>query len=255
MISLAELAPWTSDTCPPVARWVSDNQPALDTLRRAFDAPQFYLPRLLGTGNQPVAMNSLTSTPIDEMTAMREAFRCLNTRVMLRIGEGSLELAWLDAHALLHHATRDRSASLVIDELFSIALIQTALRSARLVLSSDIIQSHLAQRILNALMDVPPRSCMDRALDFGERMWALDMLQRLRPGRKFPSSWCDCGPLPRRIPWNLDQEQLMREATVMFDRAVAAARQPDQPNRTRLARILSVRVGGVLGGSVFRTAM
>ena len=243
VIASVRTYPWTAASCPPIARWIAANERAIDAIREGFAAPQFFLPRIPRGRDGPTTVVALLSPAIEEIEMVRIATRSLTTRAMLHIGEGRLDQAGNDLAAILRHASRQGHANFLVDELVSISLSLSALSATWTLLSSAALPPALAQRVFTALSELPVRQSLVRSFDFAERLYILDMLAHLCPGRRFPSEWDFSGPLPRRVPWSLDKRQLLREANELIDQIVAAGQESDW--RTRSQRLLALEGDGV----------
>ncbi|MBO0699584.1 MAG: hypothetical protein J2P46_14405, partial [Zavarzinella sp.] len=240
--------PWQAADEPDIADWLRRNERPLAVLIEASKRPRYFHPRVskLTSVGEPRLLSSLLPT----LKKCRAAGLALVCRGMSREAAGDDDGAWQDLLACqrLGRVIAAGGGSLV-EGFVGMELIDAASAAELALLGRG---RHSSQRVLGWLADsraLPPLVPLADVLEPGERFLMLDMLtnvasfggQNLDPARGFVRATPrGSGFWDTLFTRNIDWDPALRRANAVFDRCVAAARQPDR----RIAGQEFAQVGG-----------
>lgn len=227
--------PWSEADAPPFAAWVDRNAEAIDLMVAGIGSDDWYLPNLGWLRSDATDVGSY------EMQLVRDAARVLNQRCLLRLGRGETARAAEDAAASLRLAEKAARRPLLIDQLVAAAIGGMAFSNFNQVSESagpgdgPILREALAE-----LDTLPGLLRMGRALNRGERFWALAMaIDASRGGGMLRDEMVPFSP----YGWlSTDWNPVLRHHNETIDQAVAVFRRPTWSGRMAAATQLDARL-------------
>lgn len=217
--------PWTSESAPPLADWVQENQAALDMLVEASTRPRFYAP-------SPSLINDVDESIMEMLPSgqqmTRDAMRSLAVRAMWNFGEDRSKEAWQDVLAIYRMSRLVSQGPTINDQLVSLALDLIAKDATLAMLGSGKLAVTQSEQIHSELIDLTEFSSMVNALDIGERTALEDIAMRARLGKK--GYWLEV--------LHLD-DSLLATTTLPADWEIASQRMEDFYDRVVLSARLS----------------
>lgn len=204
--------PWTAEEFPDAARWLQENNAALDQLQIALQKPMFFMPML--RKNDGLLLFNMS----DRNGFPRWLARELQIRVQFHLGNGDTEKAWADVRTMFVLAERLRRHSVSrLDVLVANCVQDYAMKSVVAVLHGgkmDVLEIALAKW----LAEIEPFLSPDyetaaHNADWAERLAVLHGLQFMADGSYFASTeyletqggdWKAAWPsvFIRGVPWN-----------------------------------------------------
>lgn len=232
--------PWTSKQIPTLAQWVEQNQQPLDLLVEASRRPRYYSPSPSHLGGKK---ELLIATLLPDIQMMRECLRVLQLRAMYHLGEGRIEEAWQDLHASHRLARLVAEDSTLVGQLVAIAMEGFACRGTEQLLQEGNLNSIQARQIFKKLNELGPAASCLRALDQGERLIFLDIVNHIAKGNTeiledFGASEQLLLISKGRINWNT----VLREGNVEFDNYITAAKLPTRNQRVVAFQDLKIQL-------------
>ena len=169
--------PWKAQEQPRVAKWLADNEAALDRLVAGSKKPDYYAP--LVTPEEPPLLNVF----LPALAHSRRLANAFRARAELRIGEGNLEAAWEDVMTVKRWSRLTGEEPTLIGLLVAMSLDSVA-RSATLdVLASSELSPELAARVQADLRALPAMVAPSSKIGEMERYLGLDLVQWVHEGR------------------------------------------------------------------------
>lgn len=234
--------PWRETEFPGIARWLERNEHSLERVVAATGRARFYVPLLPdpeGRLEGPEWMNAA----VPRLTFYPGLARALVARAMLRLGEGSVDMAWADllaAHRLGRLLTQHPSLVMVNAGLKVLDVAQ----EGTLAMAASGSLSHVdAQAVLKDLRSLPSRRTVLDAATESERLGMLDfvaffaskpgvsglrsMLRQVvlvsasdgTPQQVGAAAWLDRARLAEPVDW----QQVAGAVNLYYDRLVAEA--------------------------------
>ena len=230
--------PWRAADQPWLARWLEENQAALDTLAAGARREGWCPPRTLSPDTLPTdrfgPTPALISLEIPVEGAFRSFSKALLARSMLRLGEGDTPGAWHDLDSLLRYGDKiaDTPGPLVC-RLVAMALLSSASRATKTLIRDghpdDTLLAEM-QRSLRSAIDWAP---LAESVDTFERLYALDAITAKFANPSKPMALF----FPINFPFRIlatDPNVPLRAANHFLDTIVDAVSEPTRDDR-RLA--------------------
>ncbi|WP_145056794.1 hypothetical protein [Adhaeretor mobilis] len=260
-LNLTRAYPWARSDSPVLAQWVDDNQQPLDWLVEAAERPEFFCPSMTALKEPEAEMIQLL---LSYAQTSRSAARALATRAQLRIGEGQLDDAWRDTHALFHFGQHVAGGTYLVEQVVALAIHGTALPAHAALLNHPKQEADLARKILADLSALPSRVGMADALNYGERLMFIDIALRTATNRLGGTVGVDGMEDIDRITSKakLDTNLLLEVGNRWYDRLAEAARLENRTARSaaieridiELLDTLQSRPAKILGAVLSRSA-
>lgn len=205
--------PWTAQEQPLVAKWLAENQEALDRVVEASKRPRYYLPAL-STRTPPRLMDVLLPTPLGPI---RAAVNALGQRALLHAGEGRPAEALADTAAMHRLARLVKQRPLVIDMMVAVGIDQRALAVEQAMLREGKLPAKEARALLMSLRDRAEIAEGMAEVIRGERLFVLDMVLAGPRGefRALLAPWSGLVPEPKGMPM-LDHDLAQADWNVVF---------------------------------------
>lgn len=232
---------WTAEEYPIVAEGLKANEQQLALVEKAGGMPQYYAPL--------VTDDILFMVNLAEVQYYREITRLLESRALLRAGEGDFDGASRDLVSMYQlGAHTGRGASTLIEGLVGVAIVSIAENTLETVITeSGISEKQLAalQRKLEAITEIYDRV---EIMDSGERICCLDAIQfasRSKPGTvlsllDYPSvnleNWDTQRAAKGALYWALmnsgvDWNVSLEQTNLFFDEMAEALKIPSKAGR------------------------
>ncbi len=210
-----------------ISRWLEGNSTSLEQVSHATRRPRFYLP-LVSTSSPPRVIDVL----VTGLPALRDVSKAVFLRGVLRVEEGQLEEAWVDAVTLHRLAALPAQQDMLVARLVGIAIDRLGSELGRRIANSPRMSAPQARRILAQLQVTPEPPIFRDAVDRGERYMALDtVMTSMRTGPAGPGG----PPLLLRIPGlALDVNGVLRRVNLWYDRNAKAFEASNHMERQRL---------------------
>jgi len=234
----AQVEPWTAAECPPLAEWVARNSPALDVLVEGAGRPSFMMPPadlLLASSGR---IGNPTFTAFDALNNLVKA--SLLSRAMLHLGEGRIEAAWRDIHAI-HRLARLMAPAgrpdFGITHVLAFRLGATANAATLQLLQTPGLTAEMVSMIRRDLAALPDLPGMLEGLAL-DRLFAVSLavsLATLRSEHRIRvlNDTCLTDTSNWMLPTSLDLNVVLRMLNEHHDRMEAAVRESDRPARRR----------------------
>lgn len=246
LVEQIQFRPWISVQAPPIADWLKKNETSLNLLVVAADKPQFYLPSpSLLDDRREMLLHML----LPHATTVRQAAHSLTTRAMWNLGEGRLDQAWRDLHAVFRLARLMAQGHTLVEKLCGINLQRDASRATLALLDDERLRIPLAHKIHRELKKYPDFDGMVDCGDHDERILLLDTivtnshtglgLFRLLSDVGDPRTWHDSLFCSISIDWN----PALRNANKWCDRLTTAGRAPTSKERSAALKSFGDDVG------------
>ncbi|MEI8369645.1 MAG: hypothetical protein WCJ31_14510 [Planctomycetia bacterium] len=227
--------PWHTADHPWLARWLEENQAALDTLAAGARREGWCPPRCLPPDTPPTERFGPIPLLICQMLPVEGALdrfsSALLARSMLRLGEGDIPGAWHDLDSLLRYGDKicDTPGPLICRRVATSLILRTCLALQPLILEGHPDDTLLAemQRSLRSAVDWAP---LASSVDTFDRLAVLDAVTVLLAN---PSGTLSPAPWQKALYAILkaDQNVVLRAANQLFDAMVVAAGQPTRETR------------------------
>ena len=226
-LELTRAFPWKRSDSPVLAQWVDDNRQPLDWLVEAAERPEFFCPSITALKEPELEMIALL---LNYAPSSRSAGRALATRAQLRIGEGQLDDAWRDTHALFQLGQHVAGGTYLVEQVVALAIHGTALPAHAALLNHPKLEADLARKILADLSALPSRVGMADALNYGERLMFIDISLRFATKRQGGSEGVgELEGISSAIA--LDANVVLEMGNYWYDRLARAARIEDRVER------------------------
>ena len=184
----------------------------------------------------PNGSNGLLSVLLPAVQKCRGLAQALNSRAMLRLGEGKPDAAWADLMAAHRLARFVGCGGTLIEGLVSMALEAIVTRSELAFLDRAGLDARGIRACVRDLEALPPIQSTADMVDGGERFFLLETIMRIAargPDVLFRMGILDDDDprLPKQAFDGVDWDPALRDANVVFDRLSAAMRDPDLARR------------------------
>lgn len=225
LIDLSRERPWTRDELPVMADWADANAQPFELLHKAGASAYYYpgSPSLLdGRHGQMVEIL------LPAAQGSREGARSLVARAMLSIGEGRLDDAWRDVHAVQQLGRHVADSFTMVHQLVGYAFENLARQGIVRVLASDRLDSELARRMLRDYQALKPYQDCLLLIAGSERLMSVDAVIAISSEGRSALEWYDLPAIPLvGFNWNL----VLVRINEFFDMIEAAANEPEGPKR------------------------
>lgn len=230
--------PWKMSEQQAIAGWLKQNEKPLALIVEASKRPNYYNP-LVSKSSDPRSARLIGSL-LPSVQKCREVTRALTCRAMAKLADGDTEGAWQDLLAC-HRLGRLLSQSgTLIEMLVGVAIEAMTSNADHTLLSQSNPSSKQVLQWIDDLQKLPPMAPLADSLDLTERFGTLDSMQSIAIGgvKQLSQLEYPMGPGSRKDPVldklftrSVDFDPAFRNANKMFDRCVAACRQPDRAAR------------------------
>jgi hypothetical protein len=215
--------PWTSAQIPPLAQWVAENNKTLDLVVEASQRSCYYSPSpLLLNGRSDM----LLKMELSDLDRARGAARSLAARAMWHLGEGRLDLAWRDLHAIHRLAHLARGVATLVDQVVALAISGIACDATFTFLDDNRLTADQVEQVRIDLNALPMFSSMSHVLDSFERLSYLDCIVHQSRDRAARRSLAEFSELGLLEAFSADWNVALRAGNELFDRLVSASRLP-----------------------------
>lgn len=238
-IAWVQANPWTDKDVPPLAKWLVENERAIDLLVEASEKPEFYSPYPDLLVDRTI---SVMEIKLNRAEAMRRAARALITRAMFRTGNNDLAGAWDDCKACISLGNRLVRGPFLVEQIVAIAVRGMGLKGTHVILSQSDLIPTLARRVLADLDELERDIDMIASIEFTERLSTLDYTLRFLTGR--------LGGLPEEEGMKdttLDINVTLRYINQQFDRIVQASRPTECHERMEQLKKLDKEIAADIG--------
>ncbi len=231
-------APWTLGDLPMMEAWLENNGPTLDLLGESAAKPQFYLPMVRQSEDEP-----LIALGLYNLQGMRGFGRGLSCRANYRIATGDIDGAIDDIIALKRLGRHISYGDTMIHGLVGIALEGIA-ASIGIGGSADHPPSReQLERFVREIAAMRPRAPF-QSLFGAERYMGLELIQRLASGGEMAESLREYLELPEGYEYaalilGIDWNRVLQRYNEQFER-ISAQQEPDYP-KADLSSALSRR--------------
>jgi len=223
--------PWTKEEFPHWARWLEENEQALELVVAASRRPRHYSPL--------VSMPSEVSPPlfaviVEVISSERDAARALRSRAMYRLGTGDVAGAWGDLLACHRLARLMGQDPMLIALLVSSVLDQGACKGDARVIEYGDLSAEQARQMLADLQSLGPLPSIAEKFDLSERYMFLDTACALARGDIDVASVVTgsrasglkslASAIQRKI---VDWDEVLRTGNAQYDRVVGAMKEPE----------------------------
>ena len=249
--------PWKAKDQPDITAWLKQNEKPLGLIIEASKRPEYFNP-LVSTSTDPHSPRLINSL-LPNVQKCRAVAVALSCRGMSRIAEGDFDGAWQDLMAcqrLGRHITRGAT---LIESLVGVALVTIATNGQVTLLSHGKHSSKQVLAWLSDLQKLPPMTPFADKLHLGERFMTLDSLQSIAmAGPDTLNATAGRGSQPpqltdRLFTRSIDFDPAFRNANLIFDECIAAARMTDRAAQTRICRHLQSGRSSKVGGRTNRS--
>jgi hypothetical protein len=223
--------PWTDEDVPSLARWLNENETALDLLVEASKKPKFYSPYPNLLVNRTLSVEDIQLTHVE---GVRLAIRMLMTRAMYRIAQDDLEGAWGDCRACLGFSNHLTKSPFVVTQLVVINVRKSALKGVCVILSRPNVSPAISREILEDVTILDGRINVSDAFDAEGRLFALDYVLRMATGRLggMPLEEKDEG-FDKTVSLGVDLNLSLQWVNERFDRIVQVSQIQDRKARVK----------------------
>jgi len=234
--------PWRAADQPWLARWLEENQAALDTLAAGARRAGWCPPRCLPPDAPPTERFGPIPLLICQMLPVEGALDRFSSAVlarsMLRLGEGDIPGAWHDLDSLLRYGDKicDTPGPLICRRVATSLILRTSLALQPLLLDGHPDEAVLAdiQRSLRSAVDWAP---LAMGVNTNERLAVLDAITVVAAnpsGTLSPAPW----QKPLFAILKPDPNIMLRDVNQLFDAVVVAACQPTRETRRRASKAI-----------------
>jgi hypothetical protein len=224
--------PWSSETIPPLADWIANNEKPFDLLQEAALRSKWWSPSPSLLTDQYAGGIAIA---LPHIQSARDVARAFCVRSMWHAGEGRYQDAWADLMVNYRLARFVGEGHSLIGQLVAIAIDGITLDKTVTLLQHGELDAGFARQVLDDLMAMKGPSDMVRSLDKGERIMFADMvLTMARDGGQL-TNFNYGTPLgigyfeDLSIDWNVT----LREGNRWHDKLVAAASLPTRKKRVK----------------------
>ncbi|HXD88923.1 MAG TPA: hypothetical protein VN641_20705 [Urbifossiella sp.] len=228
----ASARPWAAKDYPYIALWLTKNEKPLAVAREATKRPQYYNP--LVSRKNDKGQGALIGALLPSVQKCRELTNAFCARAMLRLGEGKKPEAWADllaCHRLARHTGRGGT---LIEALVGYATEAIASGAELAYLENAKLSAKQIQECLKDLQNLPPLPGIADKVDLMERYTFKDSINMIRNGGIKVLEGLD-KDVPTEEEINafakLDWTPALKNADKLYDRMVAALRQPTRAER------------------------
>jgi hypothetical protein len=223
--------PWRERDYPRIAEWLKLNEKPLALIIEATKRPQYYSPVI--AIRKEGKRGSLIGHLMPAVQKCREVATALNSRAMLRIGEGKTNEAWQDllaAHRLSRLIARGGTN---LDAVVGFAIGMFTTRTTLTYLDTAKLSPKQLRDCLSDLQTLPAWPSLADNIDVGERYLFLDTIHIISEGGD-PSGGTDIVPEEERPVLKAIHWELIRsDAKHWHDRTAKAMRIKDRAERDR----------------------
>jgi hypothetical protein len=223
--------PWTAKDVPPLAKWLADNDQALDLFVESSNMPQFYSPYPNLLVDRTV---SVLEVQLQHVSGMRRVTQALMARAMYRVGKKDHQRAWYDCRSCIALGNHLASEHMLVNQLVAMSARRNGLGGTCVLLSQSNISSKLASLVFNDLIELNRPVDCSTALDHGERLMALDIVLRMSTGHLEDQALEEIDKdLAKIVKAGIDPNLSLRWINERYDRMVKSARIPNHKERVR----------------------
>lgn len=180
MFELALEGPFASDDLPLVAAWLDRNGPALARVMSAVDRPRFYAPWTTGPDDET---GMVVAVMLPHLGQYRDYARALVIETFHAIGEGRYDHAAASLLATRRLAAHIASEPTLISNLVARSIESLSTQALEAALSHGGFSDAQLRRLAEGWTPQLGGLSMAQAVDLGERVFMLDMLQQAWAGR------------------------------------------------------------------------
>lgn len=213
-----------------LARWLADNEAALEVVRQAAARPRYYLP-LVSFSDPPLLLDCL----FPNSAKLREVAKALCLRARLRCRQGRLSAAWDDVLTVHRLSRLVQQESLLISQLVAVAIDSLACDAGRRLATRGAADADQAQAALKDLQALPALRDIVDAIDRGERFFMCDATMMLSRGtvslEGMSGGVAQKPSRMERVFANLDWNEVLRINNRWYDEMVRAMRMPRSAQR------------------------
>lgn len=226
---------WPPPISPGQRQWVKDSKVPLDVLVEASKRSRFFIPFYGGTRPQTIA-----ETLLPYISAVRDASKALLDRALLRLQAGDVAGFREDVLAVHRLARLLGQEAALVERVAALQMEGWACQADELAAKSGKLSAEQARGLARDLSDLSDLPTMSQAVNFGERLMILDLLQTAarvgpwRAGRLFQSITNVYTPFGLIPVWH---EKVMRTFNHLLDGALAADSEPTYPQRIQALRL------------------
>jgi outer membrane protein assembly factor BamB len=234
--ALAQRA-WTAKENPSISAWLKANHRPLDALVEATKRTHYFNPLVPRKDEKEVSLG-IISAPLPGVTAARGMAAALTARATLAVGEGNADAAWRDLLACHRLARLVGRGSCLIEGLVGVAIDNIAFQADLVFLDGLNPDAKCLEVCLRDLRALPPPPNAGEKMDLSERCSILELFTTMsRDGAAALARWSgepgDNFALTDLVYKDPDWDVALKLANGWFDRFVAAAAEPDIPERYR----------------------
>lgn len=239
---------WTTEDLPLVAEWLKKNERSLQLVEKAGQQPQYYAPM---TEAEP-----LFAVLLPRIQLHRELARMLESRALLRAGEGDYEGASRDLIAMYQLGEQTGKGNTLIEGLVGAAIYaMTEATLQEVITTSEINEKQLAS-LQKKLEKITPAYDTARLMGENERLFCLDAIQYASRGG--PNDVFDLIDFAGLSSQNADYRELalrgmywllldsgvdwnvaLKQTNQYFDEAVAVLKLPSRDARLAASKALN----------------
>ncbi|HET6428971.1 MAG TPA: hypothetical protein VFJ30_11200, partial [Phycisphaerae bacterium] len=236
----AVVAPWDPKDRPELARWLADNNKALDALAAATRRTHYHLWQL-GGADESLLLGTM------QYSARRQSqgARALLCRAMGRVRAGQVQAAWQDILAVHRLARLMAQDPQLVPQVVSVGMEETAAEGGAALAATGRLTRQETQSMLSDLQSLAPLPPIVDVIDRAERFCMLDTMVMVSRGYTFSeiaeavtkaqkggiATPLDDGRRPR-VP-HLDLNQMLLVANDWWDRLICVLCQPTHAERER----------------------
>lgn len=227
--TVARTHPWGADEFPDIARWLVENDNALDRIAKAVGRDRYYWPWIVTT-DRGAMMNAL----LPSLGTSREAANALTTRAMLRLDKGQIRESQADLIAVHRLGRLLSQQPTPIEKLVGVAIENVAAHAD--VELADGLKPDAAKAYLAELAKLPPMSEVVASVEVAERFTVLDAALSMA---KYGVNALDFvayndNPSPPTGDWdttNVHWDTVLKQINGEYDDLVVAMRKPTHAER------------------------
>ncbi|MCH8921698.1 MAG: hypothetical protein IIA67_00965 [Planctomycetes bacterium] len=201
--------PWVLDDDPELACWLAENQGPIDLFATGTRRAQHFIPMLVRPNEWEVEPSYSVMASRSYAQDYREMARTLIQRSMLHSGNGRHKEAWEDCLACFRLARHTARESIAVEILINFALVSVAAAGVPTILHEGDFTADELAKMRQAFRDVATCASAAEALNWGERLMALDTIR-------------DFSREPRGLRGGIEWNHVLREANRSYDAMVAA---------------------------------
>jgi hypothetical protein len=235
-VAWVQTNPWTDEDVPPLAKWLTENEQALDQLVEASKKPQFYSPYPNLLVDRTV---SVLDIQLQHVTGVRTAIRALMARAMYWIAQDDLGGAWSDCQACLAFSNHLTKSPFLVTHLVAIQARKSGLKAVCEILSRSNVSPALARKILEYAILLDSRINVSESFNFYARLQSLDYMLRMATDRLGGMRVEDKDKyMTKIVKAKFDLNLSLRWINEHYDRIVLTAKIEDGKERAKLFKEL-----------------